>query len=183
MQALGITHAHIVGVSLGGMIAQYLAADHPQAVDRLILVSTAPSGDSLTRENIGRWIGFAEMGAYLGLMIDITEKSHPEKYLKKLRPFYPYMGTAARKMDTGRFTLQARACASHDASDILENIKAPTLILAGDQDRILGIEGAHLLHRFIEGSQLKIYEGQGHALYEDEKDFRKDVLAFLSQEL
>ena len=42
MQALGIQKAHVIGVSMGGMIAQHLAADHPDMVDKLILVVTAP---------------------------------------------------------------------------------------------------------------------------------------------
>ena len=112
MQALGIEKAHIMGVSMGGMIAQHLAADHPEMVDKLILVVTGPNAGTLAQENIGRWIGFAEMGAFLGLMIDITEKAHPEKYLRKLRPLYPYMGSAAKKLDIDRFTIQARACAA-----------------------------------------------------------------------
>ena len=179
MQALGIEKAHIMGVSMGGMIAQHLAADHPEMVDKLILVVTGPNAGTLAQENIGRWIGFAEMGAFLGLMIDITEKAHPEKYLKKRRPLYPYMGSAAKKLDIDRFTIQARACVSHNAMDRLEKIQAPTLVIGGGKDRTLGEEGSQLLHRYICGSVLKIYEDQGHALYEDEPDFHKTVLSFL----
>ena len=179
MQALGIRKAHIVGVSMGGMIAQHLAADHPEVVDKLVLVVTSPTSCELIQENIGRWIGFAQMGAFLGLMIDITEKAHPEKYLKRLRPLYPYMGTAAKKLDIERFCIQARACGSHDASDKLSEIQAPTLIIGGGADRTVGPGGSHLLHRMIGGSSLKMYEDQGHALYEDEKTFHETLLSFL----
>ena len=182
MQALGIRKAHIMGVSMGGMIAQHLAVQHPEAVDRLILAAAAPKSTDLIKENIGRWIGFAQMGAFLGLMIDVTEKAHPEKYLKRLRPFYPYLGSAAKKTDIERFTIQARACETHDASEVLDQITAPTLIVGGGLDRTLGVEGSHALHRMIPGSILKIYEDQGHALYEDEPDFHKTVLDFLSAE-
>ena len=179
MQALGIQHAHIVGVSMGGMIAQHLAADHPEMVDKLVLTVTSPDAGELIQENIGRWIGFAEIGAFLGLMIDVTEKSHPEKYLKRLRPLYPYMGSAVKKMDIQRFTIMARACASHDALKKLKDITAPTLIIGGALDRTLGLEGSQALSEEIPGSTLKIYENQGHALYEDEPDFHKTLLSFL----
>ena len=182
MQALGIQKAHVLGVSMGGMIAQHLAADHPDMVDKLILVVTAPQCGDTARENLQRWMGFARIKAYLGLMIDITEKAHPEKYLKKLRPFYPYMGSAAKKMDTERFLIQAKACEEHNALEKLEKIQSPTLIIGGGQDRTLGEEGSHLLHRFIEGSRIKIYIDQGHALYEDEKDFHTTCLSFLEEE-
>ena len=183
MQALGIEKAHVMGVSMGGMIAQHLAADHPEMVDRLILVVTAPRAVDPVRENMERWISFAERKAFLGLIIDINEKAHPEKYLKKIRPFYPYLGSAARKTDVERFTIQARACLSHDALDKLEKIQAPALIIGGGQDRTMGEEGSHLLHRFITGSRLKIYVDQGHALYEDEPDFHRTVLSFLEEEI
>ena len=179
MQALGIQKAHIVGVSQGGMIAQHLAADHPEMVDKLVLVSTAPDCSDLARENIQRWISFAKMGSSLGLMIDTTEKAHPEKYLKKLRPLYPYLSNQAKKADVARFSILAQACLSHDALEKLDRIKSPTLIIGGGADRILGVDGSHIIHRFIEGSTLKIYEDQGHALYEDQPDYEKTVLAFL----
>lgn len=182
MQALGIQKAHVIGVSMGGMIAQHLAADYPDMVDKLILVVTAPQCGDTAIENIQRWISFAQMKAYLGLMIDITEKAHPEKYLKKLRSLYPYMGSAAKKMDISRFCIQAEACKNHNALHKLEKIQAPALIIGGGQDRTLGEEGSHMLHRFIEGSRIKIYIDQGHALYEDEKDFHNTCLAFLEEE-
>ena len=181
MQALGIRDAYVIGVSMGGMIAQHLAADHPDMVRKLVLVVTEPAAGELMQENIGRWIGFAQIGAFLGLMIDITEKAHPEKYLKRLRPFYPYLGSAAKKLDIQRFCIQARACASHDATEKLDRIQCPTLVIGGGRDRTLGDQGSHLLHRFISESTLRIYEDQGHALYEDEPDFLKTVLAFLKE--
>ena len=183
MQALGITKAHIMGISMGGMIAQHLAADFPSMVDKLILVSTCPACDNLLRDNAGRWIGFAHMGAFLGLIIDISEKSHTEKKLKAVRRLYPYLGSAARKTDIDRFCASVQACMAHDATDSLDRITAPTLVLAGEKDRTIDPEGAHLLHRSLSGSQLKIYEGQSHAVYLDEPDFYKDVLAFLEESL
>lgn len=180
MQALKIEKAHIAGLSLGGMIAQHLAADHPEVVDRLVLVSAAPAADTLLTENLGRWTSFARMGAFLGLMIDTTEKSHPEKKLKLLRPFYPYMGSMAKKMNVERFCTMASAWAGHDATEKLFKITAPTLIVGGKLDRTLDIGGSRMLSDLISGSTLKIYENQGHALYEDEPDFHKTVLSFLN---
>ena len=182
MQALGIQKAHVLGVSMGGMIAQYLAANYPQSVDKLILAVTAPAAGELIQENAGRWIGFAEMGSFLGLMIDISEKAHTEKYLKRLRPLYPYLGSAARKMDIRRFCIQARACSAHDASERLDKITAPTLIIGGRKDRTIGEEASHQLHRLIPGSQLKIFPDGTHALYQEDPEFHRTVLDFLEKQ-
>ena len=182
MEALGIRKAHVVGISQGGMIAQHLAADHPEMVDRLVLAVSAPSCSELARENISRWVGFAKMGSYLGLIIDTTEKAHPEKYLRRIRPLYPYLGSMAKKMDVSRFCIMAGACLSHNTQEKLDKITAPTLVIGGGADRTLGVDGSHQLHRLIDGSILKIYEDQGHALSEDEPDFYKTVLSFLQAE-
>ena len=182
MEALGIAKAHVVGVSQGGMIAQHLAADRPDLIDRLVLVSTVPKANDMIVRNIDRWIGLARKGSFTGLMIDTTEKAHPEKKLKKLRPFYTYMSAPLRKMDVDRFCIMAKACATHDATDRLDQITAPTLIIGGGVDRTLGAEGSHLLHRYIGGSRLKIYPDLSHAVYEDSPDFPRTVLAFLAGE-
>ena len=182
MQALAIEKAHVMGVSQGGMIAQHLAADHPEMVGKLVLTSTAPDCSELARENIQRWISFARMGSYLGLIMDTTEKAHPEKYLKRLRPLYPYLAPRFKKMNTERFAAMAEACLTHDTEDKLDRIQSPTLIICGGEDRILGVDGSHKLHRYIEDSILKIYPEQGHALYEDEPDYKKAVLNFLCDE-
>ena len=179
MKALGIRQAHVIGVSQGGMIAQHLAADHPQLVDRLVLVVTVPQSSSLMRANAERWVRMMEQGDRTGLMGDINEKAHPEPYLRKIRWTYPILGWSVRKSSLRRFRIQARACMSHDARQKLGRITAPTLIIGGAEDQTLGPEGSLLLAKAIPGSQLKIYPHQGHALYEDEKAFNRDVLHFL----
>ena len=182
MQALKIEKAHVMGLSMGGMIAQHLAADYRGLVDKLVLVSTAPKADGMLLENLTRWKGFAEMGACLGLAIDMTEKAYTEKKRRVLRPLYPYMGSAIRKADLSRFSTTAEIFAGHDALSRLSQISAPALILAGREDRTVDVENAHLLHRFIEDSQLKIYENQSHVLLDQEPDFHKTVLSFLGEE-
>ena len=85
MKKLGIGKASVMGVSQGGMIAQVLAADHPELIDRLILAVTAPRTDSLIEENVRKWIGFASRGDHKALMTDTAEKSYSERYLKQYR--------------------------------------------------------------------------------------------------
>ena len=181
MEALGIRRAHVMGISQGGMIAQHLAADYPRMVDKLILVVTAPCADQRICKNVARWVDFARTGAWMSLVVDMNEKAYPEKKRKLLRPVYPFLTKAMEKMDVDRFVAMAQACALHNAEDKLDRITAPTLILGGGQDRVLGTEGSHLLHRYIGGSQLKIYGDQGHSLHEDAPDFTDTVLSFLTE--
>ena len=87
LRQLGIEKASVMGVSQGGMIAQYLAIDHPDLVERLVLAVTAPRVNEIIEGCVSRWIGFAEQGNHKALMIDTAEKSYSEAYLRKYRKF------------------------------------------------------------------------------------------------
>lgn len=179
MEALGIFHAHVVGISQGGMIAQHLAADSPALVDRLVLVVTVPESNAMLRENVDRWISLAERHDFKSLMIDINEKAHPEKVLKKLRKYYPFMALMPGRPDVRRFVIQANACKNHDALEKAKEIRASTLIIGGEEDVTLGCEGSWILAQMIPDSRLVVFQENGHALYEDEKQFHDTVLSFL----
>ena len=180
MRTLGIRRAQIVGVSQGGMIAQHLACDFPELVDRLVLVVTVPKASERLTQVCLRWKRLAQANRYKDLMIDITEMSHPEPYIRKARKLYPLAGFG-RPHSFTRFYLQANACLGHDAEGKLPYISAPTLIIGGGQDRVLGPEGSYALHEAIPGSRLHIYPELGHALDEDAPDFPERIIAFLGR--
>ena len=126
-----------------------------------------------------RWIGLAEKGGHRALMIDTAECSYSEAYLKKLRMLYPILGLVGKPASYARFFVNARAILAFDAQERLGRIACPTLILAGEEDRIVGAAASRTLHEGIPGSELFVYPGLGHAAYEEAKDFNRRVLAFL----
>ena len=183
MRELGLTDAGVVGVSQGGMIAQYLAIDHPELVRKLVIAVSAPQCSEMARDFVGRQIGFAERGDHKGLMIDAAEKSYSERYLKKYRRLYPVIGRIGRPKDYQRFLVNARAILGFDAAEELVKIACPTLILGGEDDRIVGVGGSQELHEGIAGSELYIYPGLGHAAYEEAPDFNGRILRFMENEI
>ena len=78
-----------------------------------------------------------------------------------------------------RFLINARAVLGFDAYDRLEEITAPTLIIGGGDDKIVGVMASYELHEQITGSELFVYPGLGHAAYEEAKDFNRRVFDFL----
>lgn len=181
MRILGISKAKVLGISQGGMISQYLAIDYPELVEKLVLAVTSPRQNGTIRVAAGNWVKLAEQRNYKGLMIDTAEKSYSENYLKKYRRLYPLLGKVGKPKDFSRFLIQAASCMEHDAYAKLERITCPTLIIGGDADKIVGQNSAHELADKINNSELFIYEGLGHAAYEEAEDFNDRVCGFLSK--
>ena len=181
MKLLGMKKASVLGVSQGGMIAQYLAIDHPEMVEKLVLAVTRPRADELVRSNVEKWMSLAINGDHKSLMIDTAEKSYSEAYLKKYRKVYPVIGAVGKPADYGRFLSNADAIMNFDATGELDKISCPVLIIAGQEDKIVGADASYELHEKISGSELFVYEGLGHAAYEEAADFNGRVFAFLQR--
>lgn len=179
---LGIENAHIVGVSLGGMIAQQLAAAHPDFAEKLVLTVTSDKMEPEYRTVIEGWMEMADRGDYAGIMMDTAERSYSEAYLKQARLMYGVITRVGKPKCFDRFQIQAQACLDHDASGILEEISCSTLILGGMQDKIVGPEASFRLAERIPNAELYMYEAYGHGAYEEAKDFQDKLLIFLKKE-
>lgn len=179
MKMIGINKACIMGVSQGGMIAQYLAIDHPELVDKLVLAVTAPAATDVLKAAVMKWIDCAKQGNHRELMIDTAEKSYSPAYLRKYRKLYPIIGAVARPANYDRFFVNCRAILGFDASSELNKITCPTLIIGGETDQTVGAAASYDLKSQIAGSTLYVYEGLGHAAYEEAKDFNQRVFDFL----
>ena len=178
MAALGLSGAAVVGVSQGGMIAQWLAIDHPHRVGRLVLAVTFSRPNPTVRGVIGRWLELARRGDYRGIMLDTAERSYSERRVRRARRTFRLVGSLGRPKSLDRFIVQAESCVTHDAQGELGRIACPTLVIGGTDDRIVTGEASEALAAAIPGSRLCMYEGLGHGLYEEAPDFLKRVADF-----
>lgn len=182
MELLKIEKADIVGVSQGGMIAQYLAIDFPEKVHKLVLVVTLSKQNEVVGQVIESWIEMAKNGDYAGIFTDTAEKSYTEDYLQKSRWFFPIVSKMSTLKEADRFLIMAKACISHDSHAELSKIQCPTLIIGGKQDKIVTGEASEEMAKAIAGSELFMYEQYGHGLYEEAKDFNERVITFFRGE-
>ena len=179
MEQLGIQKADILGVSMGGMIAQHLAIDDPEKVNKLILTVTSSRPNSILTESIHEWLSCAQKGNHTALMDSNVRRIYSEGYYRKNKWLVPIMGKLTKPKSYDRFYIQAEACLTHDAYESLSRIKAPTLVIGGEQDRALGGDASSEIAKNIPNAQLLMYEQWGHGLYEEAKDFTQRVLSFL----
>jgi len=179
MDILGVEKAHILGVSMGGMLAQHLAADFPEKVEKLILVVTAARPNPVLTDSVKLWMMQAKAGDHTALMDSNLERIYSETYYRKNKWMVPFLGRFTKPKSYDRFLVMAQACLDHDAYCKLSSITAPTLVLGGEKDKTLGSEAAAEIAAAIPGAVLNHYPQWGHGLYEEAPEFNRDVLDFL----
>jgi 3-oxoadipate enol-lactonase len=167
MDALALDKAHIVGLSMGGAVAQELAIAYPARVTRLVLVSTYTSTDRRGADVLN---SFALMRARFSR----AEYAHATSpwvftYHDYLTPGLVDLA-AARVLEDPAFlpadvyARHVEAALSHFTEDRVSRITAPTLIVAGDDDLLTPLRFARTLHERIPGATLAVIPGGGHAL-------------------
>ena len=180
MHALGIADACVMGVSLGGMIAQELAIRHPELVRKLVLGVTASRVNDTVTAVVGNWITLAKQGDFGGIVADMMHVLYSERYVRRYGRMFPLLAKFAKPKNEARFINLAKACLSCDTYDRLDGITCPTLVLGGADDRIVTAEASLEIARKC-GCSCHIYEEFGHAAYEEAADFNERVKQFLQE--
>ncbi|BDZ49596.1 alpha/beta hydrolase [Frondihabitans sucicola] len=167
LDALGIPAAHIVGQSMGGMIAQELAAGHPEKILTLDLLYTSASPSFILSRAIERSEAVviptdraAFIEAYLSNEYLCRSRDYPQDiaWLREL-------GGHAFDRDPRQSGLQRQTDAvlhSRERGDLVRTITAPTAILVGDSDQLIDPAASQDLHDRIAGSSLRVFPGMGH---------------------
>ncbi|MFI0820094.1 alpha/beta fold hydrolase [Streptomyces sp. NPDC021098] len=164
LDAAGVERADVYGTSMGGRIAQWVAARHPERVRRLVLGCTSPGGPRAVERDasVRRALAQPDPDAARQALIDLMYSpgwlaGHPGPY-RTLGD--PHMPAHARR---GHLT----ASNGHDAWDALPSIGAPTLLLHGDQDRLTPPDNLPLLAARIPDARTHLFPGARHAYFEE----------------
>ena len=180
----GVERAHVVGTSLGGMIAQEVALAYPDRVDRLVLACTTPGGPraypmpQVTVDLIGRRATL-EPSVALRLFVEnalarTTVETRPEIVERILAH------RIATTQAPTAWAAQAAAGATFEALDRLGGLAAPTLVQTGTDDVVVDPHNARLLCELIPGSRLETFDGCGHLFFWEEPErFVASLAAFL----
>lgn len=179
MEKLKIEKANILGVSQGGMIAQYIAINAPNKVDKLVLAVTVSKSNEILKSVVEDWIEKAKNRKYREIMVDSAEKSYTGSYLEKYRKIYKFLGMQGKNVTYERFIIQLESCLKHNTYELLEKINCPVLIVGAKQDKVLGISGSEEMKEKIVNSEIYIYEEYSHGVYEQANDFNERILEYL----
>lgn len=186
MDALQMEPAHVFGFSMGGMIAQELALQWPEAVKSLVLGCTFAGGPHSIRA--GQEIVSYQRPAGPG--VDRFEENmqaswrllYSPEWIEKNRDLLMQRANELKDLRTPPefFARQVGAITKHDTFDRLSQIKVPTLIITGDQDELMPPQNARILNERIPNSELVVLPGAGHYFFiEFADETNAHILRFL----
>lgn len=170
-----VERAHVCGTSLGGMIAQQLALDHPERVARLVLACTTPGGPQaypMPQRTVDLMLARATLREYVENALepdprpDLVERilAHRERTAQGFEPW----------------SAQAAAGASFDVHARLGGLALPVLVQTGDGDVVVDPRNSELLAAAIRGARLSVYPGAGHLfMWQEPARFVAELEEFL----
>ena len=168
LDAAGIQSAHVFGVSMGGMIAQEFALQYPGRVRSLILGCTAAGGPH------------AVQGEPAALEILMRQGMTPEEAKEAIIPFIYDAGTPRERIDEDMairmkwyptpqaYTSQLQGILEWESYSRLPQIKAPTLVIHGETDRLIPVANGRMIAERIPGAKLLVIPGAGHIFETDQ---------------
>ena len=167
--------AHLVGLSMGGRIARNFALRHPDRVAKLVLANTTPGFDALTPDEVSKFVAERKNRSPESMKALISRHARPGAYEDLLESF------KALRQPSYLKTLEASV--SQDRAAPIERIRAPTLVITSDEDKVYPPSIARGMVKRIPGARLAVISGAGHlSNLEQPGQFNEVVLRFLSQE-
>ena len=174
LDAAGVERAHVVGVSLGGFIAQEIAISHADRVDRLVLLSTSPGGPNqypMPAGTVEVFSAYRRMEREAALRLAV-ENSCGERAVRErpdlVNEVYAYRLVRAPPVEP--WLAQLTAAMEFDAFDRIPEIAASTLALVGGADVVIDARNSELLAERIPGARLEVVPDRGHLLFWEEPE-------------
>jgi 3-oxoadipate enol-lactonase len=180
---LALSQFHLVGVSLGGLIAQEYALSHPGDLRSVVLANTYAKPDAYTRAAFDVWGQIAEAG---GMPLMMRQQApwvfSPAFYAAHPERLTAILGEMERSAQPAwSFAAQIAALLTHDCTDRLGSLNTPALVIAADDDIIIRLSLSHRMFEELPRASWAIVPG-GHAAFVENPDpWNRAVIAFIDQ--
>ena len=163
---LELDRVHVVGASMGGLIAQQVAVHQPTLVRSLVLHCSWWRPDPFTQSLVRSWQTFARAAGMLELSRQIWLWVFTPRFFAARGSFFAelerqVLETPAQTVEA--FCEQAEACLDYEPAEGIRDLEVPTLISVGDRDILTPLDHSQAIHERIKGSVLHVWPEMGHA--------------------
>ncbi len=180
LDALNIESVHFAGLSMGGMIGQYLGAHYPKRIDSLLLCDTASEMPTLEMWNDR--IATAEKDGITGLLDGTLQRWFTEPFLRNSQADVEKVAQMIRTTETQGYIACASAVRDMSQTAILSRITAPTIIIVGEDDPACTVEQGKVLEQHIDGAKMVVLKEAAHlSNIEQTEAFNDAMMSFLSK--
>lgn len=180
---LQINSAHVLGWSMGGLIAQQFALTWPLRVRKLILISTTSQADGFFRLAIKNWMNIRRSDMSFEQIVRFVSRwgyspafyDNDQVYEKLIQ----VMATNPCAQKAHAFLRQADALLAHNMGEAAREIRAQTLVIAGIHDNLLPLYHSESLAKTIPGATLRVLSGAHNGFDEFPDEYNRAILDFL----
>jgi pimeloyl-ACP methyl ester carboxylesterase len=188
MKSLGVESAHVAGISMGSVVAQHLAIAHPAFVRSLSLFNTWGKTDAFMAQMFGMWqeliksqpMSMAGPSMLYWLLSESFWEEHPDQISSLSQMVFESPAAPPAYVTLAHLNIDI----AHDALEQLHRIQAPTLIIAGEEDRTTPVRYAKEVGARIPNSDLQVLKGKGSShllMNERAEEFQTITLNFLKK--
>jgi 3-oxoadipate enol-lactonase len=180
MDAAGLESAHVLGISMGGMVAQELALAAPDRLRTLTLGCTYPGGEGsslIAPEDAGplmEAMASANLDQVIRAMYEVNLSPGFRADDANFAPFKAMAESLPARQRTVQ--LQLQAVVGHDAQARLAEIAAPTMVVHGTADRMIPVANGELIASLIPGARLEIFADVGHLFWWEQPERTAELL-------
>jgi len=180
---LGITDFHLMGVSMGGMIAQAYALAHQEDLRSLTLACTYAAPGPFCSRMFAMWADIASVQGVPMVMRDVTLWAFTLDFFREREDELAEFETAMRYVNqpVSAYLAQLAVIQNHDTTADLGRITVPTLVIAGEEDILIPTRLSHELHDLVPGSDWATTPGGHGCIWEHPEPFNTRFVDFLNQ--
>ena len=183
MELLGLKKACVFGASQGGMMAQYIAINHPGLVGKLLLGSTCSRLNATSEAVMARWVQCAERGDIDGFCDSFIDLLYGREFAEKYGEFIRLAHRDISAEDFRRFVILGKSCDTLNTYDSLDKIKCPALVIGAKNDRVLTARASVEIAGKL-GCECYLYgEEYGHCVFDEAPDYKSRIMRFFKSEV
>ena len=180
--ALGLDKISLYGISQGGMIALNIAVLRPDMVSAMVIGSSAARLSDYTKTTIGEWNKLARNKDEDTLLEAFGSKVYTKEFYERFKDIIINSVKGVTDEEFNRLVILTDNINGYDVYDRLTDIRCPVLVMGGSEDQVTGIQSSREIAEKL-NCEIVVYEGYGHAVYDENEEFKAKAKEFLLKSL